>query len=674
MSRGLRAVVLTAVAMALALPASADAAPVLAAQYGAQNCFPGAVEASTNVAASEISESAQTFVPSVTGQVGQVDLALFSFGVSQPLTVQILNTVSGTPGTTVLGSGTLPASAAPTSSVQFFSIPLSSPAPVTAGTQYAIHISSATSHPGWQWCGDAAGTYPDGHSWSRVGQPPSGTAWASNPIGVAADLGFKVWVDDLAAQYGAQNCFPGAVEASTNVAASEISESAQTFVPSVTGQVGQVDLALFSFGVSQPLTVQILNTVSGTPGTTVLGSGTLPASAAPTSSVQFFSIPLSSPAPVTAGTQYAIHISSATSHPGWQWCGDAAGTYPDGHSWSRVGQPPSGTPWASNPIGVAADLGFKVHLAAAGAVAPTVTTDAASGVTTTGAQLNATINAGGAATTYRYEYGPTTTFGTAVPAAGTLSAGSGSTAVAQPPQAISGLAPATTYYYRACANNSVTGTGVANQVCGAVRAFTTSGSSAPSATTGAASSVTATGASIAGTVNAHGQATAYTVEYGTTTSFGSITAPASAGSSTAGLAVTVPMGGLSPGTTYYYRLVATNATGTTVGALMSFTTVPTAPTVATGAASAITSTSATLSGTLNPRNGGTAFTFEYGTTTDFGSLTAVDFVPGAPAVSRTVSLPATGLSPGTKYYYRLVATNANGTTNGTVVSFTTAGV
>lgn len=305
------------------------------------------------------------------------------------------------------------------------------------------------------------------------------------------------------------------------------------------------------------------------------------------------------------------------------------------------------------------------------AVAPTVTTDAASAVTTTGAQLNATINAGGAATTYKYEYGPTTAFGTVVPASGTLSAGSGSTAVAQPPQAISGLAAATTYYYRACANNSVTGAGVANQVCGAVQAFTTSGSSAPSAVTGAASSITATGASIAGTVNAHGQATAYTIEYGTTTSLGNITAPQSAGSSTAGLAVTVPMGGLSPGTTYYYRLVATNATGTARGAVMSFTTVPTAPTAITGAASAVTATGATLSGTLNPRNGATTFTFEYGTTTSFGSITAVDSVPGVPAVSRTVSLPVTGLSPGTLYFYRLVATNANGRTTGAVMSFTT---
>ena len=303
---------------------------------------------------------------------------------------------------------------------------------------------------------------------------------------------------------------------------------------------------------------------------------------------------------------------------------------------------------------------------------PEVTTDPATSVTSNSAALNVTIDAGGSPTTYKYEYGPTTAFGTSVPASGTLDAGSEFGPVSQPPQSISGLSPGTTYYFRACANNAESGAGTANQVCGAVRAFTTSGTSAPSAVTGAASSITATGASVAGTVNAHGQATAYTIEYGTTTSFGSITAPQSAGSGTAGLAVTVPMGGLSPGTTYYYRLVATNATGTTVGAMMSFTTVPAAPTVVTGAASAVTSTGATLSGTLNPRNGTTTFTFEYGTNTSLGHITAVDRVPATPAVSRTVSLPVTGLTPATTYLYRLVATNANGTTTGAVMSFKTA--
>jgi hypothetical protein len=298
---------------------------------------------------------------------------------------------------------------------------------------------------------------------------------------------------------------------------------------------------------------------------------------------------------------------------------------------------------------------------------PAADTDPATSIGANGATLNSTINPHGIATAYKYEYGTTTSFGTVI---GPFSAGSGAAPVAQP-QAITGLAPNTTYYYRVAARH-----GTNPQTLGQVRALTTGGGpSAPAAVTGAASSITGTGASLAGTVNAHGQSTAYTFEYGTSTSFGSISTVQSAGSSTADLAVSANLSGLSPGTTYYYRLVASNATGTTNGAAGSFTTTgSTAPEVTTGAASAITTTSATLSGTLNPKGSFTSFTFEYGTTTTFGSITAVDGMLATPTIAQPVSKPVTGLSPNTTYLYRLVATNAVGTTNGTVMSFKTASV
>jgi phosphodiesterase/alkaline phosphatase D-like protein len=274
------------------------------------------------------------------------------------------------------------------------------------------------------------------------------------------------------------------------------------------------------------------------------------------------------------------------------------------------------------------------------------------------------VNPNGAATAYSFDYGTTTSFGTVV---GPFDAGSGTALEGQPGQVITGLAANTTYLYRVAARH-----GTDPEVFGEVRAFTTGGSpTPPAAVTGVAAQTSPTGGTAVGVVNAHGQPTAYTIEYGTSTSFGNIAAVQSAGSSTGDLFVSVPFGGLSPGTTYYYRLVATNATGTTLGQVSTFTTSPTAPTAITGAASAVTPTGAVLSGTLNPRNGATAFTFEYGTTTSFGQITAVDSVPATPALSRTVSLPVSGLSPDTMYFFRLVATNANGTTAGAVMSFTT---
>jgi hypothetical protein len=100
---------------------------------------------------------------------------------------------------------------------------------------------------------------------------------------------------------------------------------------------------------------------------------------------------------------------------------------------------------------------------------------------------------------------------------------------------------------------------------------------APSASTGAASVVTDRSASLSGSVDAKGVPTTYRFEYGPTTAYGHSTPATGAGSGTsivpAGAAVT----GLSAGTTYHYRIVATNAGGVATGADGTLTTAVPAP-------------------------------------------------------------------------------------------------
>jgi hypothetical protein len=98
---------------------------------------------------------------------------------------------------------------------------------------------------------------------------------------------------------------------------------------------------------------------------------------------------------------------------------------------------------------------------------------------------------------------------------------------------------------------------------------------------------------------------------------------------------------------------------------------PLAPAVTTGAASNITPASATLSATINPLGQVTSFTFEYGTTASFGQISAIDSTGDGLPATRPVSLPVSGLTPATTYRYRIVATNATGTTIGPVMSFDT---
>jgi len=97
---------------------------------------------------------------------------------------------------------------------------------------------------------------------------------------------------------------------------------------------------------------------------------------------------------------------------------------------------------------------------------------------------------------------------------------------------------------------------------------------APAVVTGSASGVTSTSATLNGTVNPEGAATTYQFQYGTSTGYGSVTpsSPASAGAGSSAISESAALSGLSASTTYDYRLVATNATGTTDGSNLTFTT------------------------------------------------------------------------------------------------------
>jgi hypothetical protein len=100
---------------------------------------------------------------------------------------------------------------------------------------------------------------------------------------------------------------------------------------------------------------------------------------------------------------------------------------------------------------------------------------------------------------------------------------------------------------------------------------------APAATTGPASAVTTQSATLSGSVNPNGVPTTYHFEYGPTAAYGSTTYTTGAGNGGT-VAAAANLGGLSPATTYHYRIVATNSGGVTQGVDRTFTTsAPIAP-------------------------------------------------------------------------------------------------
>jgi hypothetical protein len=98
-----------------------------------------------------------------------------------------------------------------------------------------------------------------------------------------------------------------------------------------------------------------------------------------------------------------------------------------------------------------------------------------------------------------------------------------------------------------------------------------------------------------------------------------------------------------------------------------------AATAITGPATAVSSTGATLNGTVNPNSNATTYHFDFGTTGAYGTrLPVPDASVGSDAADHVVSAAIGGLAPNTTYHYRVVATDAAGfTTTGPDVGFTT---
>jgi hypothetical protein len=315
------------------------------------------------------------------------------------------------------------------------------------------------------------------------------------------------------------------------------------------------------------------------------------------------------------------------------------------------------------------------------AAKPSVDSEGSAAVTPFGAFLEAMINPENqTAEECAFEYGPTTAYGGTTPCEPATLEGTTDQFVGA---RIAGLSPATIYHYRVSIKN---GTGTTHA---ADSTFTTKPLEAPSLERVDTFSVGATDASLEAVVNVNFQDTTVVFEYstsetlsGATTVPGGPTLPGELGEQRT---PPIDLGNkLQPHTTYFYRAVATNATGTTVGGIHSFTTLD-RPEVATGAVQAVTRSTATLSGTVDAVGSPTTFYFEYVDSTAYqaavsegapnpyaaGRRTPASAEIGVFGAHPTGALQAIELLPGTTYHYALVATNEIGTTTSPDAVFTT---
>ncbi|MCX6255387.1 MAG: hypothetical protein NTV31_13035 [Bacteroidia bacterium] len=129
--------------------------------------------------------------------------------------------------------------------------------------------------------------------------------------------------------------------------------------------------------------------------------------------------------------------------------------------------------------------------------------------------------------------------------------------------------------------------------------------------------------------------------------------------------------GLNAATKYFIRAYATSSAGTGYGMEVSFTTLGEAPVSTSSEATNVTTTSATLNGSVNANYLTTTVVFEYGTSSSYGANVTAKQSPVYGNAITNVSADLSSLSPNTIYHYRVKAYNNMGTAYSDDISFST---
>lgn len=219
------------------------------------------------------------------------------------------------------------------------------------------------------------------------------------------------------------------------------------------------------------------------------------------------------------------------------------------------------------------------------------------------------------------------------------------------------------------------------QVSGTPGTTTNTGSNSNFIFTNPAFAISTYSAVLSGTVNTVNQSASVWFEFGTSSSnLGNSTPIQTVGINFTPQNFDYVLNNLSPNTTYYFRAVARNNSGSNVyGSTQWFSTGSTnntnntVPSVVTLQATSVSDSSATLNVSVNGSNYTTDYWFEYGTSSNSLGYTTQIRNMGAFNSSLNFNDTVTGLMNNTIYYFRGVARNSQGVTYGNTLSFVTSG-
>ena len=268
---------------------------------------------------------------------------------------------------------------------------------------------------------------------------------------------------------------------------------------------------------------------------------------------------------------------------------------------------------------------------------PLVTTNAATDVTPVSVTLNGSGNPLGTDSMGWFEWGTTTGYGNQTVE---QSLGNGTTSRGYT-QNIAGLQPDTAYHFRAVAR------GYGNtEVYGSDLTVRTAQIAAVN--TGTVTNISPTSMTLNATINPNGFTTSAWFEWGTTISYGNMTLERVIGNGATAQAFNEILTGLSPDTSYHYRIVVRGYGDMIIrGVDKIAATLPVPPpAVTTATPSLVTENSCAFNGTVNPNGFTTSSWFEWGSDTTYGASTTQVSL-GTGSIDVPLSAVVTGLTSAT---------------------------
>jgi phosphodiesterase/alkaline phosphatase D-like protein len=287
---------------------------------------------------------------------------------------------------------------------------------------------------------------------------------------------------------------------------------------------------------------------------------------------------------------------------------------------------------------------------------PTIISIGASNVTPFTATLEASVNPEGQSTTCKFEYGTTTAYGTSTPCepANLDESFNAQNTSLQ----LKNLNPNTTYYYRVVTENETL------PVTEDKGEFTTLEAIKATFEEEYTENITYDSATLISWSIPNYQETKCVFEYGKSNNPYEASIPCTPpyinGDTFAEGSANVK--DLQQNTTYHYRVLLTNQSGTSQGPDQTFQT--------TGQPTATTLTANTRTNAATLNGAPTVYSFEYGYTTGYGQSLPLT-IAGKGRTVEAISMVAENLKPNTTYHYRLVAINEGGTSYGEDKTLTT---